>query len=81
MSVLHDTSIETWADQQHAAAAKSLQGASWYALVTIDCEGKIQILDGQPGPISRHSEHCALVMLEGFAKMHREALECADPVE
>ena len=81
MNVLHDTPIETWTDQQHAAAAKSLQDASWYALVTIDKEGKIKILDGQPGAVSCHSEHCALVMLEGFAKYHREEFEGANPLE
>jgi hypothetical protein len=74
------TPIETWTDQKHAEAAKSLQDASWYALVTIDQEGKIQILDGQPGAVSYHSEHCALVMLEGFAKYHREEFEGA-PLE
>ena len=71
-----DTSIETWTDQEHAAAVKSLQDASWYALITIDQEGKIQILDAQPGAISCHSKHCALSMLESFAKLQRKVSEC-----
>ena len=70
-----DTPIEAWTDQRHAKAARSLQDASWFALITIDQEGKIQILDGEPGAVSCHSEHCALVMLEGFAKYRREEFE------
>ena len=70
-----DTQLEAWNDQQHAKAAESLQDASWFALITIDKEGKLQILDGEPGAVSYHSEHYALVMLEGFAKYRREEFE------
>jgi hypothetical protein len=36
-------SLEQWTEQQHAEAVESLGEASYYALVTVDKKGKVQL--------------------------------------
>jgi len=63
--------IDQWQEQQHARAIDDLRNASRFIVGTIDSEGRIRVLDGQPGASSFASDDALLGAMESMLAHER----------